>query len=504
MKIKTLLGFCLLFFISCGSFQQKADFPVVANVQLNKTLLAVSIVADSLNVPWDIQLIDDHQIMFTEIAGNISKLDLNTGSVKHLYSVADVYHKRTLGLLGMCLSPDFKENPYVYISYTTKNSAGIFSKLVRLTYNGDTLGNPVTLHTIPGSTGHNGSRVTFSKDGKLLWATGDAASDTFAQDSTSLNGKILRMNPDGSVPNDNPIRGSLVYAWGFRNMQGLTVSNKGKIYTSEHGDAIEDEVNLIKPLHNYGWPQIEGIHDLPSEIAIAEKSPRTEPIRSWTPVIAPAGLQYYNSSAIPEWQNSLLLVTLKSQSFRVLKLNAYEEKIEQEQVFFSKHFGRLRAVAVAANGDVFLATSNQDWNPQPGFPKNDDDKILKLSPAKNAVHKPLRAEDQETIGANTSGAALYKAYCESCHKENGQGVSNTFPPLSGAEQTLGSPEQLLRIVLDGLSGQITVKGKTYDQHMPAFNFLKDEEIAKILTYIRSSFGNKAGAISVTDVTKARR
>ncbi|WP_017259251.1 PQQ-dependent sugar dehydrogenase [Pedobacter arcticus] len=506
MKIRTIIIILTLgIFAGCKNVNQKIEYPVVANIKLTKTLLAVTVVADSLRVPWDIQFLDDHQIIYTEIAGQISKLNLQTGERKLLYNVPDVYQKRTLGLLGMCLSPNMKENPYVFISYTTKTSEDVFSKLVRLTLENDTLVNPEVLHTIPGSTGHNGARLTFAKDGKLLWATGDAHSKTFAQDSTSLNGKILRMNIDGSVPADNPIPGSLVYAWGFRNMQGLTVSDKGVIYTSEHGDAIEDEVNLIKPQQNYGWPQIEGMHDLPEEIAIAKKHQRTEPIRSWTPVIAPSGLKYYNSATIPEWKNSLLLVTLKSQSLRQLKLSDDGQTITDELVFLEKQFGRIRAVTVSPSGDVYLATSNQDWNPQPGFPKPNDDRILKLSPVKKAVHKPFIGVKPTTEKGNVvDGLTLYNSYCESCHKPDGKGVANVFPPLAGAEQVIGEPKKLIDIVLGGLSGEITVKGNKYDQQMPTFNFLKDEELAKILTYVRSNFGNRSSEISATEISKQRK
>lgn len=490
---------------ACSSNNNKASAPVIANIQLENTLLDVSIVADSLNVPWDIQFLNDRKIIYTEIAGEISILDLASGKKKQIYTVKDVFHKRTLGLLGMAVSPNLREHPYIFISYTIQNASGIFSRLERLTINGDTLINPLVLHTIPGHTGHNGSRLAFTHDGKLLWATGDAHSKTFAQDSTSLNGKILRMNIDGSVPKDNPITGSLVYAWGFRNMQGLTIADDGNIYTSEHGDAIEDEVNRIKPLQNYGWPEIEGYHDTPTEIGIAKNNQRTEPIKSWTPVIAPAGLKYYNSKAIPEWKNSLLLVSLKNQSLRSLKLSDDGKSVTEEWMYLEKHFGRLRAVTVSPSGDVYLATSNRDWNPQPGFPKQRDDLIVKLSPAKKATHTPLKGVNSlKSLVVELDGASLYNAYCASCHKDNGLGIEGNFPPLNQTETVNGNPKELIDIVLNGLSGEITVKGKTYNQQMPAFRVLKDAEIAKILTYVRSNFGNNSSAISTKDIIKQRK
>lgn len=504
LNLKAAILFGLGVLSSCSS-NNKVEHPVVANIQLEKTLLEVSIVADSLDVPWDFQFINSHQIIYTEIAGKISLLDLQTGKKKLLHTVKDIYQKRTLGLLGMALHPNFEKNPYVYISYTIKQDSNIYSRLERLIYENDSLVNPKILHTIDGHTGHNGARITFTNDGKLLWATGDAHSKTFAQDSTSLNGKILRMNADGSVPEDNPITGSLVYAWGFRNMQGLTVADDGNIYTSEHGDAIEDEINRIKPLQNYGWPEIEGYHDTPAEIEIATKHQRTEPIRSWTPVIAPAGLKYYNSKAIPEWKNSLLLVSLKNQSLRSLKLSDDGRSVTEEWVYLEKYFGRLRAVTVSPSGDVYLATSNRDWNPQPGFPKINDDLIMKLSPAKKATHTPLKGVNSlKSQVIELDGASLYNAYCASCHKDNGLGIESNFPPLAATETVNGNPKKLIDITLNGLSGEITVKGKVYNQQMPAFRALKDAEIAKILTYVRGNFGNKSSTISTQDITKQRK
>lgn len=488
--------------VSCSGQKEHKQYPLDANISLDSTMLAVTVVADSLVVPWDLQFIDNERLIYTEIEGIISQLDLTTGKKYQLVKIDEVYQKRTLGLLGMGIHPDFRTYPYVFVSYNTKVNDDIFSKLVRYTYKKDTLTNPKVLLTIPGSTGHNGARIIFSRNGKLLWATGDAHSKTFAQDSTSLNGKILRINIDGTVPDDNPIKGSFVWAWGFRNMQGLTVSNKGFIYTSEHGDAIEDEVNLIEPLQNYGWPQIEGKHDTPAEKAIASKNQRTEPVKSWTPVIAPAGLAFYNSNAIPEWKNTLLLATLKSQSLRVLKLDETGKQIISEQIFLEKHYGRLRAITVSPLGDIYITTSNKDWNPQPGFPKPSDDRILKISKVKKALKNPLKAKKVE-VDTVLNAASLYNSYCASCHKENGLGVPGTFPPLAGAEQVTGAKEELIKIVLNGLSGKILVKGETYDQQMPAFDFLSDEELAKILTYVRRDFGNNKSEVNASDIKKTR-
>ena len=486
------------------------EYPIESTLDLGASVLGVSVVADSLDVPWDIAWGGDGSIWMTELKGTVSRLDLSTGEKHELLKIDEVWHKRTAGLLGMALHPDMERHPYVFVNYTAREGkdSTIVSKLVRYTYKGDTLTNAKTLLQIEGSTGHNGARLAFTKDGKVLWATGDAVKSDYAQDSTALNGKILRINIDGSVPADNPIKGSYVLAWGFRNMQGLAVASNGQIYTSEHGDAVEDEINLVKPLQNYGWPEIEGVHDKDEEKAIAAKYQRTEPLKSWTPTIAPAGIAMYESDAIPEWKNAILLSTLKGKSLRVLRLNEAGTAITSEEIFWENEYGRLRDICVSPTGDIYVATSNRDWNPSPGFPKENDDRILLIRKVKKSEVPPQllasNAKGGGTVTPEVTGATLYSQYCSSCHKDDGAGVAGTFPPLQGAEQVNGDKTVLMNIVVNGLSGPIVVKGNKYDQAMPAFSFLKDEELASILTYIRSSWGNNASAVSIDDVKTYRK
>src|SRR5690606_32083138 len=138
-------------------------------------------------------------------------------------------------------------------------------------------------------------------------------------------------------------------------------------------------------------------------------------------------IAYYNSSKIPEWKNSLLLTTLKSQGLRILKLDDDRETIVSEEVFLEGHYGRLRTVIVSPEGDIYVTTSNQDWNPQPGFPKGNDDKILRISYTDSAKKTPLRAKQKINDVALQSDESLYKAYCGSCHKADGSGVEGLFP-----------------------------------------------------------------------------
>jgi len=451
----------------------------------------------------------DNFLWITEQSGTISRLNPQTGKKHELIRIKEVYRNRSLGLLGMAMHPDFAKNPYIYVDYTSlKDAETIVCKLVRYTFQNNQLTSPKLLLEFPANTGHNGSRIVISPDKKLMFATGDAASLTNAQDINSLNGKVLRINLDGSVPSDNPIKGSFVWSLGHRNIQGLAYAPNGILYASEHGDATEDELNIIEKGKNYGWIRVEGFCDQPGEKPFCDSVKVTEPIKAWTPTIAPAGITFYSNTSIPEWTNSILLTTLKDSDLRVIKMDQSGTKVTSEDIYFDNIFGRLRSVCQAPNGDIYLATSNRDWNPGKGFPKSSDDMIIRIRQTKTG--KLLSTYLRKSPGLiasddkDRSGKEIYRLYCASCHKENGLGVAGTFPPLKNAEQVSGPKRDFLKILLKGLKGEIVVLDKKYDQHMPEFSFLKDHEISDVANYVRQNFGRNTEKIETSDVTAARQ
>ena len=499
--ISILLLYICILISSCT----KKNEIIIGTVELSNSKLLLTQAADSLDVPWDLQYDKtNNYIIFSEIKGNIKKLDLNDNSVQLITGIPSVFQQRTTGLLGMALYQPLQTEHYLFVSYTTKTDDKIYSNLYRYIYKDGTVKNPKLLLQIPGNTGHNGSRIIIGTDKKIYWATGDAAIDANAQDITKLNGKILRINLDGSIPKDNPTPNSYVYAWGFRNMQGLTQGENSIIYTSEHGDAVEDEVNLIQPLHNYGWPLIEGKNPPKKEPDSTKAIVFTQPLQSWTPVIAPAGISYYGSTKIPEWRKSLLLTTLKSQSLRILKLSEDGKAIIDEYTLFKDQLGRLRSVITLPNGDIYFCTSNRDWNPQKGFPKPEDDRIYKLSLTEKAIGKIFTSTKTTSarVVAELSGKNLYEAYCASCHKSDGKGIMGTFPSLEKSTTVNGDIKTLSQIILKGLKNQ-TIDGVKYDAQMPAFNFLKDEEATAIINYIRSNFKNQASTININQFKQTK-
>lgn len=499
LNIIFILIFAWLYF---NSYQKKTEIglKLAESYSIQESGVEATTIASNLDVPWEITWGPDNKIWITEQKGLVSRINPVTGEKKIMLTIPDVWHFRTAGLLGMVLHPDMKNKPYVFLNYTFLKDKMPFSRLVRYTFKNGALVSPKILLEIPGNNGHNGSRLAISNN-KLYWATGDAVTDGNAQSVNSLNGKILRLNLDGSIPADNPIKGSAVWAWGFRNMQGLVFSKQGYLYSSEHGDATDDEINLLNEGRNYGWPKVQGFAETPEEATFKKANQTIDPLKAWTPTIAPAGLDYYFSDAIPGWKNSLLLVTLKGKSLRVLKLSNDGKRIINEQVLFEDEYGRLRDLCISPAGDVYISTSNHDWNPM-GKPIASDDRIIKISKS----NKPVSAKiNPAAVSTQATGPAnLYVQYCASCHKEDGKGVAGIFPPLEGSVLVNSNELALISKVLKGSSGPQTVNGVKYDITMPAFAFLKDDQIAEILTYVRSLGSNKSSAINANMVKEARQ
>lgn len=341
---------CVVLCIQCCSLQAE-------------TPLETRIVIDNIGIPWEILWGPDNQIWMTERQGRVSRLNPETGEATVLAIISAVQQTGEGGLLGMALHPAFPTTPHVFLAYTYSANGATQVRVARYTYRPDTLVEPFTLvESIKGAVIHDGCRLLFAPDTTLLITTGDAADQSLPQRHDRLNGKLLRINPDGTVPADNPWPGSLLYTTGHRNAQGIAWGPRGQLYSSEHGPANDDEVNLILPGYNYGWPNVHGYCDKPEEQVFCRDSTVVEPMIAWTPTLAVCGMEYYNHPAIPEWRNSLLLATLKASTLVQLQLDEDGTRIERERQYFVGAFGRLRDVCVAPDGRVFISTSNSGGN----------------------------------------------------------------------------------------------------------------------------------------------
>lgn len=319
--------------------------------------LTTRVITNDLTYPWDIFMGFDGHIWMTERGGRISRVDPASGEVKPLLTIGDVHTRGEGGLLGIALTAPVDGGRHLFVAYNYQDGEQYKQKIVRYLYANEKLSDPQLIYNdILGAGIHNGCRLVISNDNKLLATTGDASDQTLSQSFDSKNGKVLRFNLDGTIPGDNPDPASPVWSLGHRNAQGLVFVNDS-LFSSEHGPDTDDEINMIHRAGNYGWPDVKGACDA-AEQAFCDEHNVVEPLMSWTPTIAPSGMEYYNSDSIPQWKNSLLVCTLKDATLYQLKLNNSQEGIADTKTFFRNDFGRLRDVCSSPDGRVYLCTSN--------------------------------------------------------------------------------------------------------------------------------------------------
>jgi len=354
----------ILALISVSCFKDPPASPIQPEIPVEIT---GKVLVENLRFPWEILWGPDNQIWMTERGGKISRINPSNGTIEALLTVDDVISTGEGGLLGMALHPDFNEHPDVFVAYDYMKSGVYTGKIVRYRYNNATLSDPVViLDDISAASIHNGCRLLISKDKKLFITTGDASNQSLPQNISEKNGKVLRINLDGTIPTDNPINGSPVWSYGHRNPQGLVFVNDS-LFSSEHGPDTDDEVNIIHKGSNFGWPDVKGTCD-GSEQAFCSANHVIEPTIKWTPTIAVCGLDYYSSDLIPQWKNSLLLCTLKGSTLMQLKMSDNKISISSTQEYFPEQYGRLRDLCISPEGKVYLCTSN-----------GNNDKVIEVS-----------------------------------------------------------------------------------------------------------------------------
>lgn len=328
-----------------------------------------------LEIPWSIAFTSESRMLVTERKGKLRVVENGRLAEKPLAELEEVDAKGEAGLMGLVLDPGYSENKFLYLSYAYSDGDDMKVRVVRYKDNGNGLSDDkVIFDNIPAETYHAGCRIKFGPDGKLYITTGDAGKMELVQDKDNLYGKILRINPDGTVPNDNPFPGNPVWSYGHRNPQGIDwYPGTGIMYATEHGPSGfdgpggGDEVNVIVKGGNYGWPEVSHEESMPGMIS---------PVLVYTPAVAPAGGMFYNSDAIPGFRNNFFFACLRGNAvIRVITDEFDPSKVKSAVKLEDVKFGRIREIVQGPDGAIYFSTSNRDGR---GTPREGDDKIFRL------------------------------------------------------------------------------------------------------------------------------
>jgi glucose/arabinose dehydrogenase len=321
-------------------------------------------IAGGLENPWSMAFLPDGRILVTERAGRLRIIDDGVVSTP-VAGVPTVSASGQGGLFDIAVSPDFAQSGVIFLSYAEPAEGGARTALARARLVGDRLEGVTTIFRMnrasPGGR-HFGGRIAIAPDGALFLTTGDRGDAPRAQDPFDHAGKVLRLNPDGSIPADNPFADGAaaapeVWSLGHRNVQGAGFGPDGRLWTVEHGAAGGDEVNHPEAGRNYGWPVISyGRHY--SGGAIGEgvaKAGMEQPVFYWDPSIAPSGLTVYDGPLFPQWRGDVLVGALKYQLVSRLEPHADGDSFIEERIF-DGDFGRIRDVRTGPDGAIWFLT----------------------------------------------------------------------------------------------------------------------------------------------------
>ena len=350
--IKKLLSFISLILISFISYSGEQEYKY-------------EIIAENLSHPWGIAVIDEDDILFTELSGQLRIIEKGALNPKPINGVPEVLFAGQGGLSGIILDPNFNSNNKIYIAFSSPDDGRKTNTLevISATLSSGSLEEVKTIFKASPSrktAAHYGARMAFLDDGTLLITSGDGFN--YREEAQYLDnhfGKIIRINTDGSVPLDNPFVANEqakpeIWSFGHRNLQGIVVVD-GVVYENEHGPMGGDELNIAEPSRNYGWPAITYGKDYSGATIspFTKKEGMEQPIKYWVPSIAPSGMAYYEGSAFPDWTNSLFISALVPGDVRRLEISG--SQVTNEEILFSD-LGRIRDIVASPDGSLILAT----------------------------------------------------------------------------------------------------------------------------------------------------
>jgi glucose/arabinose dehydrogenase len=365
--MKKLLVIIPLVAMTLSACAQQQESSVKAEAP-NNLKYTTEVVVSDIPIPWGLEFLPDGSMLITEKAGAL--IHFKDGVKTNIEGVPQVYNRGQGGLLDIKLHPDYANNGWIYISYASPEGEGNGGNtaIMRAKLNANTLTNQEVLYKAEPNTTrgqHFGSRIVFDNDGYLFFSMGERG-DHFvnAQDITRDNGKVYRLHDDGKIPTDNPFVNTpnakkAIYSYGHRNPQGMIKHPvTGDIWTHEHGPQGGDEINIVKPGKNYGWPAISYGIDYDNSIIteFTEKEGMEQPLFYWVPSIAPSGLAIVTSDKYPDWKNNLLVGSLKFGYVERLVLEN-DKVVKREKLF--EGIGRVRNVKQAPDGFIYLGVEGK-------------------------------------------------------------------------------------------------------------------------------------------------
>ncbi|WP_242028324.1 PQQ-dependent sugar dehydrogenase [Pseudanabaena sp. FACHB-2040] len=338
--------------------------------------IRVEEVASGLEVPWGIDFLPNSDMLVTERAGRVrlvrqGQLQPNPVATIEATDVGEG------GLLGIAVHPDFASNRWFYVYYTANRDGSRTNLVERWQLSEDGLSatrDRTILGDIPVAQFHNGGRIRFGPDGMLYIGTGDARDPDISQDQNSLAGKILRVTPEGEVPADNPFPGNPVFISGIRNTQGFDWIDASTLWVTDHGPSGElgrsghDKASVARAGDNLGWPTTYRCESEPGLVT---------PSIVWQQALPPGGSVIYTGTAIPEWQDSLIIATLRSEHLQRVAFDPQNPgQVQSHEVYLQGEYGRLRDAVMGPDGELYITTSNCDGR---GGCPSEQDKILRVT-----------------------------------------------------------------------------------------------------------------------------
>ncbi len=383
MLRSALFSFLAVALVACKAEQVPAQGPGQASPQPASTsgLVTVDTVASGLDRPWGLEFLPDGRLLVTENPGRVRIVEPDGTLSAPIRGVPTVVSRGQGGLLDVALDPSFATNRVIYLSYSEPGSDGNVGTSVARAQLGD--GELADLRVIYRQTpkvaggNHFGSRIVFREDGTMFITQGDRANyRDQAQDLLSGLGKIVRINSDGSIPDDNPFVGRSdarpeIWSYGHRNVQSASIDPAtGRLWTVEHGANGGDELNQPEAGKNYGWPVISygREYDGTKIGAGTVKEGMEQPVYYWAPVIAPSGMTFYTGDLFPEWKGSILIGSMKPRG--LVRLAMSGGKVVSEERYLGELGERIRDVRQAPDGSVYVITDSPQG------------RILRLTPSR--------------------------------------------------------------------------------------------------------------------------